>query len=303
MLPRLIAITIILMTFLNPAFSAEKPKERTKKLRTTVNVVSVQDSFTIEPLASGVYAAIAKPSGEATTNAMFIIGRDYVVAMGAHMSRPVIADLYKAIAARTKKPVRYFILAHHHVGYTFVDFDFPQGQDVIMSWQTWKNIDSENRRPNYSTIFFDEGMTLKPGGVSVILTNIGKGHTDGDIIAIIPEAEVVFTSDLLYIDNVGFMGNGFMTDWLLALDFIEQIGAKHIIPGTGPVSRPEDVYEFSQFFRDFLTEVLRHIERGDSLEETLQTFELKDYINMDGYTELIQINIQRAYNDLSVNLK
>ena len=87
------------------------------------------------------------------------------------------------------------------------------------------------------------------------------------------------------------------------LDFIEQIGAKHIIPGTGPISSSEDVYAFSQFFRDFLTEVLSHIERGDTLEETLTTFKLKGYEDMDGYQELIMLNIKRAYEDLSVNFK
>ena len=66
-------------------------------------------------------------------------------------------------------------------------------------------------------MFFNEGLTLKPGGVSVVLTNVGKGHTDGDIVVFIPEAEVLFASDLLYINSVGYMGNGYMTDWLLAL--------------------------------------------------------------------------------------
>lgn len=266
-----------------------------------VAVVSVQSSFLIEPLAPSVFAAIAKSGGQATTNALFVIGRDYVVAAGAHMTKPVIEDLYKAIAARTNKPVRYFVLAHHHTGYTYVDFDFPPGQDVLMSWQTWKNIDGEIRKPEYSSIFFNEGLTLKPGGVSVVLTNIGKGHTNGDLVVFVPEAEVVFASDLLYVNNVGYMGSGYMTDWLLALDFLEQLGARQIIPGTGPVSGPDEVYEFSQFFRDFLTAVLQYIERGESLEQTLASFDLPKYHGMDGYDQLIKLNLKRAYEDLSNN--
>lgn len=280
------------------AFSAEKAKEK-GAAEPAVAIVSVQESFLIEPLASGVFAAIAKEGGKATTNALFVIGRDYVVAAGAHMSKPVIDDLYKAIAARTKKPVRYFVLAHHHSGYTYVDFDFPPGQDILMSWQTWKNIDSEVRKPEYPAIFFNEGMTLKPGGVSVVLTNIGRGHTEGDIVVFIPEAEVIFASDLLYINSVGYMGSGYMTDWLLALDFLEQIGARQIVPGYGPVSNTEAVYEFGQFFREFLTAVLGHIERGDSLEKTIATFELPQYHHLDGYEQLIKLNLKRAYEDLS----
>ena len=280
--------------------AAEPPKDEPSVVP-AVAVVSVQASFLIEPLAPGVFAAIAKTGSKATTNALFVIGRDYVVAAGAHMGKQVIRDLYKAIAARTNKPVRYFVLAHHHTGYTYIDFDFPPGQDILMSWQTWKNIDTEVRKPEYSSLFFNEGLTLKPGGVSVVLTNIGKGHTNGDVVVFIPEAGVVFASDLLYINSVGYMGSGYMTDWLLALDFLEQIGAEHIIPGYGPVSEPQDVYEFSQYFRDFLTAVLQHIEHGDTLEQTLNHFDLPEYRDMDGYDQLIELNIKRAYNDLSNN--
>ena len=298
----LLTIIIVLCSTTSVAFSAEPVKEK-PRVESAVAVVSVQESFLIEPLAPSVFAAIAKSGGQATTNALFVIGRNYVVAAGAHMSKPVIDDLYKAITARTNKPVRYFVLAHHHTGYTYIDFDFPPGQDVLMSWQTWKNVDAEIRKPEYSSLFFNEGLTLKLGGVSVVLTNIGKGHTNGDIVVFIPEAEVLFASDLLYVNSVGYMGSGYMTDWLLALDFLEQIGAKQIVPGYGPVSDSEDVYEFGQFFRVFLTAVLQHIERGDTLEQTLANFDLPEYHRMDGYDQLIKLNIKRAYNDLSNNFR
>lgn len=298
---RILLIVLILTYSVAPGSFAASVKSKKTRVEPAVAVVSVQDSFQIEPLASGVFAAIAKPGSEATTNAIFVIGKEYVVAAGAHMSKTVINDLHKAIAVRTKKPIRYFVLAHHHTGYTYVDFDFPPEQDVLMSWQTWKNIESEIRKPEFTSMFFNEGLTLKPGGVSVVLTNIGKGHTNGDIVVFIPEAEVLFTSDLLYINSVGYMGNGYMTDWLLALDFLEQLGAKQIVPGYGPVSDSEDVYEFAQFFRDFLTEVLKYIENGDTLEQTLANFDLPQYRQMDGYEQLIQLNLKRAYEDLSNN--
>ncbi|MDT8440865.1 MAG: MBL fold metallo-hydrolase [Desulfuromonadales bacterium] len=264
----------------------------------TAQVVSVQTSYTIEPLAANVYAAIARPGSRATTNALFVIGRDYVIAAGAHMSREAINDLYAAIAARTSKPVRYFVLAHHHGGYTNIDFDFPRGQDVLMTWQTWRSLDAEVRDPEYPLMFFNDGLTLRPGGSTVILTNVGKGHTDGDLIVYIPEADVVFASDLLYVDSVGYMASGHMTDWLLALDFIEQLGAEQVVPGYGPVSSVEEVFEFGQYFRDFLTAVLQHIERGDSLEKTIAEFNLPQHRDKDGYEQLIKLNLQRAYHDL-----
>ncbi|MCM2265223.1 MAG: MBL fold metallo-hydrolase [Desulfuromonadales bacterium] len=257
-----------------------------------------QDSFRIEPLGHNVYAAIAKVGGKATSNAMFVVGEQYVVAAGAHMTKEVVQDILAAIAAITPKPVRYFVLAHHHSGYTHTDFDFPPGQDVIMAWQTWQDINNEVRKPDFPILFFNEGLTLKPGGVTVILTNLGRGHSAGDVVTFIPEAGVVFASDLFYVNSVGYMGGGYMREWVLALDFLEQLGAEKIIPGTGPVSGVEEVTTFKEFFREFLTAVLARVERGDSLDRVMKDFDMPAYRQMSGYQQLIKVNLQRAYIEL-----
>jgi glyoxylase-like metal-dependent hydrolase (beta-lactamase superfamily II) len=154
------------------------------------------------------------------------------------------------------------------------------------------------RKPDFPILFFNEGLTLKPGGVTVILTNLGRGHSAGDVVTFIPEAGVVFASDLFYVNSVGYMGGGFMREWLLALDFLEQLGADKIIPGTGPVSGVAEVTAFKEFFQEFLTAVLARIERGDSLEQVLKDFDMPNYRKMSGYQQLIKVNLQRAYVEL-----
>jgi len=257
-----------------------------------------QDSFLIEPLGTNVYAAIARLGGKATSNAVIVIGEQYVVAAGAHMTKEVIQALQAEISNLTSRPIRYFVLAHHHPGYTHVDFDFPAGQDVIMSWQAWQDMNGEVRKPAFPILFFNEGLTLKPGGVTVILTNLGRGHSAGDVVAFIPEAGVVFASDLFYVNSVGYMGGGYMREWVLALDFLEQIGADKVIPGTGPVSGVDEVTNFKEFFRDFLTAVLVRVERGDTLEQVLNDFDMPEYQQMGGYQQLMKINLKRAYTEL-----
>lgn len=257
-----------------------------------------QDSFSIVPLGGSTYAAIAKIGGKATSNAMFVIGAEYVVGVGAHMTKEVIADLYAEIAYLTSKPIRYFVLAHHHSGYSHIDFDFPPGQDVIMAWQAWQDMNSAIRKPEFPVLFFNEGLTIKTGGATLVLTNVGRGHSVGDIVTLIPELGVVFASDLLYVNSVGYMGGGYMREWLLALDFLEELGAEKIIPGTGPVCTVEEVRDFKEFFRAFLSDVLMRVELGQSLEQVLAEFDLPEYRHMYGYEQLIKANLQRAYIEL-----
>jgi len=259
---------------------------------------AAQDGFAVEKLADGVYAAIARPGSQATSNAFFVEGDDYVVAAGAHFTKEVIGELVAAVASVTAKPIRYFILAHHHRGYSHIDFDFPPGKDVIMSWQTWQALDSEVRDVTSPALFFGDGLTLKLGQRTVILSNTGGGHTDGDLLVYLPDSEILFASDLFYVSSVGYLGDGHMQEWVMALEFMQQLDARKIVPGYGPVSRAEDLAEFKTFFKAFLTEVLRHIEEGDSLDQTLRTFSLPRYRDYDGYDRFLRTNIERAYKEL-----
>jgi len=258
---------------------------------------AAQNSYSLEKLAEGIYAAIAQPGGQATSNALIVEGEEYAIAAGAHLTREAIGDLVVAAATVTSKPVRYFVLAHHHRGYSHIDFDFLPGEEVLMGWQTWQALDGEVRDVTFPVFFFGDGLTLKLGKRTVILTNTG-GHTDGDVLLYLPDEKILFTSDLLYIRSVGYMGEGHMQEWVLALEFMEQLEAKKIVPGYGPVGGAADLGEFKTYFKAFLTEVLKHIERGDSLEKTQSSFDLPKYRDYDGYDRFLRTNIERAYGEL-----
>jgi glyoxylase-like metal-dependent hydrolase (beta-lactamase superfamily II) len=256
------------------------------------------NSFQTVKLEPGVYAFIAGGGSQATSNAMLVVGDQFSVVIGAHMTKEVINDLVAATATVTTAPIRYFVVTHHHKGYSHIDFDFPPGKEVLMSWQTWQSLDAETRRVDFPAIFFSQGMTLKLGTKTLILTNIGPGHSEGDVVAYLPEDNVLFTSDLFYAGAVGYMGEGHMQEWVLALEFLEELQAKYIIPGQGPVSNADDLNNYKIFFKDFLTEMISHLEKGESLKQTLRSFKLEHAKDRQGYQQFMQTNIKRAYEQL-----
>lgn len=260
-----------------------------------------QPSYTVEQLAENIYAALTLPGGRASSNAFFVVGPEYVVAGGAHMSKEAVNHLVTAIATVTDKPLRHFVLTHHHRGYHHIDYDFPAGVDLLISWPTWRTMDEEKRKPERPAFFFTDGLTLKLGETTVILTNMGRAHSEGDTLVFFPEAEILFTSDLAYAESVGYLGDGYMEDWLLALEFIERLGAKKVIPGFGPPSDNRVIAEFKNYFRALVSEVLKHIERGDSLELTVRTLRLPDYAELKGYEQFLGANVRRAYLELKEN--
>jgi len=257
-----------------------------------------QESYRVEELAEGVYAALAVPGGRASSNAFFVISHDWVVAGGAHMTRDAVTDLLAAVAEVTPRPVTHFVLPHHHRGFAFTDFDFPPTMQVLMSGQTWAGLQSEVPAVVYPTLFFSEGLTLKAVDQTVVLTNLGRGHAEGDVIVYLPEENILFASDLLYQGSIGFLGDGHMEDWVLALEFIKQLNPGKIIPGYGKVCGVEEVGKFQGFLRAFLSEVIRHLEAGEPLEQVKKEFRLPRYEDVPGYRQFLDVNLERAYHDL-----
>jgi glyoxylase-like metal-dependent hydrolase (beta-lactamase superfamily II) len=54
----------------------------------------------------------------------------------------------------------------------------------------------ELRKPN---IPLDESTTIEIGGRQIELLYFGPGHTEGDMVAYIPDSKVLFAGDLLFL--------------------------------------------------------------------------------------------------------
>jgi glyoxylase-like metal-dependent hydrolase (beta-lactamase superfamily II) len=254
--------------------------------------------FRLQKLADGIYAAIAQPDGRAASNALIIVTNSEVILAGAHFSPEVTRELISEIDKITPLPLRRVILTHHHRGYNYLDFDLPPSAEVITSWQAWKNIKSEYREMKNPVLFFDKGISLQRGTTTIILSTTEEGHTEGDVVLYIPNARVLFTSDLVFNDSVGFMGDGHMRAWVQGLQTLEEIGARVVVPGVGGVTDAGGIRRFRVFLQEFFTELLRHMEKGESLAETKKRFSLPAYEEMPGYNTFFNVNVERAYKEL-----
>lgn len=254
--------------------------------------------YDIVKVSNSVYAAIAVPGGKAASNAMFIVTGNQVILAGAHFVLEGVRELVEEISKITQNPVKEIILTHHHSGYNYIDLDLPPNAEIITSWQTWQALKSEYRQVKNPVTFFDKGITLQREKLSIVLSNTDFGHSKGDLIVYVPSEDVLFTSDLVFNKAVGYMGTGYMRDWVTGLEFLESISANIVIPGVGNVTDTEGINRFKLFMKDFLTEVLRHIEKGDSLAATKKDFRISQYANFPGYKTFFEVNIERAYGEL-----
>jgi glyoxylase-like metal-dependent hydrolase (beta-lactamase superfamily II) len=255
-------------------------------------------NFEIRKATEGVYAALAVPGGKAASNALIIVADDEVIVAGAHFVSATMKELAEEVSRITPLPIKHVILTHHHKGFNYIDFDYPAGAEVIASWQTWQALKGEYREFKHNVLFFDRGITLQRGELTITLNNTELAHSEGDVVVYMPSKSLLFTSDIFYNGVVGYMGEGHMRDWIINLEVLEGLGARIVVPGLGQITDGTGIKKFRLFFKEFMTEVLRHIEKGESLKQTIKTFRLQQYESLPGYRTFLDANIAGAYNDL-----
>jgi cyclase len=88
------------------------------------------------------------------------------------------------------------------------------------------------------------------------------GHTASDIVLFLPEQEVAFLGDLLFINVHPYLASGFPDQWKRSLAKVEALGAQTVAPGHGPVGRSTDLSLMTQYIQS-LQEIAVNLFKAD----------------------------------------
>lgn len=251
--------------------------------------------YEITKVSDSVYAAIARSEGKAVSNALFIITDHEVILAGAHFVPEGVKELLEEIARISPLPIGQVILTHHHKGFNYVDFDLPEKSELVVSVNVWQALKGELRELKNPTLVFENALTMNRGKITLVLMNTGPGHSTGDVIVYLPKERLLFASDLLFNDTVGFMGEASIHEWGESLDMMERLIPSRVIPGIGKISDSGAIDRFRDFYRAFMTEIIRNVEKGNSLSRTKKEFSLQQYKSLPGYDAFFDVNLERAY--------
>lgn len=211
---------------------------------------------TLEVLADGVYALTA----EGDPNVGAIEGEDFLVAFEARATPAAARDWLAVLREHTDKPVRFLVLSHYHAVRVLGASAFDA--DVIVAHEKTRELVAERgqqdweseygrmprlfREPEtipgltWPTATFSDRCTIPLGGDrgDLVLQYCGRGHTEGDIVAWLPEQRILFAGDLVEAQAALYTGDAFHTDWSTAtLDTVASFGAEALVGGRGGVAR------------------------------------------------------------------
>jgi len=237
---------------------------------------------TLEILADGVYALTA----EGDPNVGAIEGEDFLVCFEA-LATPVAAREWLARLRRhTDKPVRYLVLSHYHAVRVLGASAF--GAGTIVTHENTRELIAERGRQDWEseyarmprlfkepssipgltwpTATFTDRFSIDLGGGrgDLVLQYCGRGHTEGDIVAWLPDRRILFAGDLVEAQAALYTGDAFHREWTAGtLDRVAALGAQT----HGADACAAAVGQTRHFLDTMLAEVGAVHRRGGTLKE------------------------------------
>jgi len=125
-------------------------------------------------------------------------------------------------------------------------------------------------------ITFDQRLTLHGTKRTAELINFENGHTASDTVLYLPREGVLFMSDLLFIDFHPYLGDGDPQGQQAALRTLDQMGAKHFIPGHGPLGTRDDLQQLINYI-DYCTKIAKAlVSEGIGYEDRIAGLKLAE---------------------------
>jgi glyoxylase-like metal-dependent hydrolase (beta-lactamase superfamily II) len=151
------------------------------------------------------------------------------------------------------------------------------------------------------TTTFERRQERKVGDRTIQLIELGPAHTNGDAIAYIPDADAVFTGDILFIDGTPLMWAGPITNWIAACDRIIELDARTIVPGHGPVTDASGVRDVQRYLTYIKHEARQRFDAGLDEEAAADDIDLADFRDW-GDPERIAANVANLYREFDSTL-
>ena len=276
-------------------------------------------SFT--EIGEGLWAFTA----EGDPNTGVIIGDDSVMIVEAQATPRLARMVIDKVREVTDKPITHLVLTHYHAvrvlgasAYGAREVVMGETARAMVAERGQEDWDSEFARfprlfegheeipgLTWPTTTFNDRMTVYLGTRRVDLMHLGRAHTAGDIVAFVPDANVMFTGDIVEYRSACYCGDGHFHDWPGTLERIRGFDLDAIAPGRGDALVGRDMVNAAldstaDFVRSTYRPAARVALRGGTLKEAWDAVraacdpKFSDYAI---YEHCLPFNVARAFDE------
>lgn len=280
-----------------------------------------EKAVSFEEIGRGLYAYTA----EGDPNSGIIVGDDGVMVIDAQATPAMAQRVTARVRTVTDKPIKYVLLTHYHAvrvlgasGYPGAEIVASDAARAMIAERGQQDMDSEiGRFPRlfqdvgsipgltWPTITFPQQMSVWLGRREIKIMHLGRGHTAGDVVAWVLDADVVFSGDLIEYRSACYCGDAHFTDWPGTLDRLAAMSPKAVVPGRGAaLATPDKVQDGIRMTRDFLSTLYSSaqdsVAKGRSLKEAFDAARAvmdPKFSDFAIYEHCLPFNVSRAYDE------
>ena len=198
---------------------------------------------------SGVYVAVAEPE---SVNLGLIVGSRRTLLVDTWSSPALGRTLRSSVGAVTDMPLTAVVITHWHYDHAFglaAFADVPRiAHESVHSRLLSAEAARESKRLSVDphelgqpNVEIAVATAIDLGDRRVEIAHLGRGHTDGDLVVVVPDADVLFVGDLLESAGPPSFGPDSVPDeWPATVDAVIGLmtATTLAIPGHGePVGR------------------------------------------------------------------
>lgn len=288
----------------------------------------------LHELGDGLYAYLQPDGGWGWSNAGLITAEETSLLVDTLFDLRLTRDMLEAMARVTERsPIEQAFNTHGNGDHWFGNSLLPDGIPIVASAGAIEDMKSvpapavnllfneldlgpefeafaerAMRKFDFASVVerlpsksFEGRHEMAVGDREVRLIELGPAHTNGDSIAHVPDAGVVFTGDLLFIEGTPIMWAGPVSNWLGACEAIIELGARVIVPGHGPVTDESGVRDVQRYLTYVRDEATKRFEAGMDETAAADDIDISDFRDW-GDPERIAVNVASIYRELDPGL-
>ena len=145
-------------------------------------------------------------------------------------------------------------------------------------------------------------LTLFRGDREIQIHHLGRGHTGGDVVVLLPAERILFTGDLFY-DGAPYLGDSYPLDFVDTLESLEALPFDLVVPGHGPLIRDRSKIDFAQEYLGKYWEQVKALHAsGRSAEQAALELDMPGYEEYAAFQftrpEVRLLEVKRMYHFL-----
>ncbi|MBA4490963.1 MBL fold metallo-hydrolase [Paracoccus sp. S1E-3] len=290
-----------------------------KQFASAGDMAEKQISFT--EIGDGLWAFTA----EGDPNTGVIIGDESVMIVEAQATPRLARKVIEKLREVTDKPISHLVMTHYHAvrvlgasaygAPTVIMGEKARAMVVERGQEDW---DSEFARfprlfqgheeipgLTWPTETFSDRMTVYLGKRRVDLMHLGRAHTAGDIVAYVPDQNVMFTGDIVEYHSACYCGDGHFADWPATLEAIRAFNLDAIAPGRGDALIGREMVtaaldNTADFVRSTYQPAARVARGGGTLKQAWDAVRAEcdpKFGSYAIYEHCLPFNVSRAYDE------